>query len=215
MTQKKTFLEGESDAWFRRNRTNKHAPPDLVIEALVTMQLAPEELLEIGASDGRRLRHIRDRFGTKVNGIEPSMEAVNAARSRYGVEVLQGTADSLPFDDGSFDCVVMGFCLYLCDRQDLFQIAKEADRVLSDKGVLVIYDFSVDVPVRRVYHHLPGIWSYKMDYRRMFLWNPAYREIYTRMHQHGLTGPVTEVGSDDRIVVSLLEKDLRHAYLER
>lgn len=215
MTQKQTFLGGESDAWFRRNRSTKSDPPDLVIDALETMSVTPRRLLEVGASDGRRLHHIRERFGADVSGIEPSADAVGAARERYDIDVVQGTADDLPFEKASFDCVVMGFCLYLCDRDDLFRIALEADRVLTDKGILVIYDFNADVPVKRPYHHLPGIWSYKMDYRRMFLWNPAYREIYSRMYQHSLAGPVTDVGQQERIIVSLLEKDSQAAYPER
>ena len=66
-------------------------------------------------------------------GIEPSFKAVETACTS-GVNAVQGTADRLPYRDGLFDVVVFGFCLYLCDREDLFRIASEADRVLNDQG---------------------------------------------------------------------------------
>ena len=54
-------------------------------------------------------------------GIEPSAQAVAAACAK-GINVMQGTADVLPFDNQSFDIVIFGFCLYLCDREDLFEL---------------------------------------------------------------------------------------------
>ena len=215
MKQKEIFFGVESDKWFERNRSLKDSPPDLVVDALHDMGIRPLSLLEIGASDGRRLRRVKDEFNSSVSGIEPSEKAVATAKSRYNIDLHRATADSLPFQDSSFDCVVMGFCLYLCDRGDLFRIALEADRVLSDQGLMVIYDFYADTPVKKAYHHLQGIWSYKMDYRQMFLWNPGYREIYYRAHQHSLSGLVTEVAADDRIIVSILEKNLENGYMER
>ena len=45
-----------------------------------------------------------------------------------------GTADKLPFEDQSVDILVYGFCLYLCDREDMFNIAAEANRVIKSSG---------------------------------------------------------------------------------
>jgi ubiquinone/menaquinone biosynthesis C-methylase UbiE len=63
----------------------------------------------------------------------PITEAVNK-----GVDAKQGTADELPFPNNSFDIVVFDFCLYLCDRLDLFKITAEADRVLN-KPVICLF----------------------------------------------------------------------------
>lgn len=51
-----------------------------------------------------------------------------------------GTADGLP-DIKPVDLIIFGFCLYLCDPQDLFTIAANSDRLLVDKGVMAVYDF--------------------------------------------------------------------------
>jgi len=84
-----------------------------------------------------------------------------------------------------FDIVVFGFCLYLCDREDLFRIAQEADRVLKPDGWLIIHDFFAKTPTRREYHHKPGLFSYKMDYRRLFDWHPAYTCFSDELNHHG------------------------------
>jgi ubiquinone/menaquinone biosynthesis C-methylase UbiE len=84
-----------------------------------------------------------------------------------GLSVQQGTADVLPFDDNSYNIVIFGFCLYLCDREDLFRIASTADRVLRDSGWLFILDFFSPLPCAKTYHHRPGVLSYKMDYRTL------------------------------------------------
>ncbi len=116
---------------------------------------------------------IAERTGSKVYGVDPSEMAVAYART-LGVDARVGTAEALPFETDLFDVVLFGFCLYLCDRDDLFRIAGEADRVLGPQGWIVIHDFYSPAPIRRPYHHRSGLWSYKMDYRRMFDWHPDY-----------------------------------------
>ena len=58
-----------------------------------------------------------------------------------GISAKIGTADQLDFEDKYFDFVIFWFCLYLCDRDDLFQIAKETDRVIKNEGFIIVLDF--------------------------------------------------------------------------
>ena len=80
--------------------------------------------------------------------------------------------------------VIFGFFFYLCDREDLFTIAQEADRVLRKSSWLVINDFFSMTPVRRDYHHKKGVYSFKMDYRQIFDWHPAYACYSHRLYDH-------------------------------
>jgi len=73
----------------------------------------------------------------------------------------------------------------LCDRQDLFRIAQEANRVLKSDSWLVINDFYAPHPIKREYHHKPGVYSYKMDYRQLFSWHPAYTCFAHKVTFHG------------------------------
>ena len=94
----------------------------------------------------------------------------------------------MPFESGFFDVVVFGFCLYLCDREDLFRIVQEANRVLKAEAWLVIHDFYSPIPIKRDYHRKQGVCTYKMDYRKLFDWHPAYTYYSHRLDPHGQVG---------------------------
>lgn len=195
MKQKEVFLDGEGDAWFERNHDaiqRREFDQDAVVRAIArcfsTSCLSDPrqtKLLEIGCSDGKRLKYLSRNMGLTCYGIEPSAMAVALAQ-KDGLAVIQGTADSLPYENQTFDLVVFGFCLYLCDREDLFCIAQEADRVLKSTGWLVIQDFYSNTPTSNEYHHRSGLFAYKLDYRRLFDWHPDYTCMSHEVIAHGL-----------------------------
>lgn len=213
MKQKDIFLGGEGNAWFTRNAAAmaKHELPGsdpLLIELLsLKSHLAggggPVNVLEVGCGPGLRLDWLQRKMGWECYGIDPSDEAVKQANSA-GVHAEVGTADQLPFADKSFDVVIFGFCLYLCDRDDLFKIAAEADRVLKNPGWLLLKDFYSPTPLAREYHHKAGVYSYKMDYKTLFTWNPDYSVYSHRVAHH-----MGDVYTDDRqewVATSVLRK---------
>jgi ubiquinone/menaquinone biosynthesis C-methylase UbiE len=130
-------------------------------------------LLEIGCGDGGRLSWLNKYKGLNCSGIDPSAKAVKIANDK-GVQSIIGTADKLPFKNNEFDIVIFGFCLYLCDVEDLFQISQEADRVLKKTGWIIIHDFYSKSSITNKYKHCDGVNSHKMDYRKLFDWHPAY-----------------------------------------
>jgi len=195
MLQKNIFLESEADAWFERNHAaiagRDYSSNDSLTSSIVGLIQGPSlnsgetiKILEVGCGEGRRLEWLAKNTGVEVYGIEPSQKAVDLAISR-GVKAKRSTADQILFDDAMFDIVIFGFCLYLCDRKDLFRIAKEADRILKDKSWLLIQDFYSKTPIERDYHHLLGLKSYKMDYKTLFDWHPSYTSYSYQVHHHG------------------------------
>jgi ubiquinone/menaquinone biosynthesis C-methylase UbiE len=216
MKQRDAFLESEGDAWFERNTTgaDAHFDPDSDLLLAEILLLSPESraarerstrILEIGCGDGSRLAWLQENRSYRCFGLDPSEKAVAAARER-GIDARQGTAEELPFDDASLDIVVFGFCLYLCDREDLFRIACEADRVLKDSGWLLILDFYTLRPMKREYHHRAGLFSYKMDYTTLFSWHPAYT-VYSHKLCHHAGGGYTD-DPQEWIATSVLRKNL-------
>lgn len=207
--QKAVFSRGEGDGYWRRNAETlgkQHAAAlaepatDPILRAL--LPLRPERILEVGAANGWRLDVARRLWQSQGVGIDPSSEAVADGLTRFPEIALHvGTADKLP--DGPFDCVVFGFCLYLCDRADLFRIATEADRVLAPRGCIVVYDFFPPAPYRNAYAHQAGVFSHKMDYSRLWSWNPAYVVWQHEVTSHPGKSPDD---ADERLAVTVLKK---------
>lgn len=214
--QKDLFSESEGNAWFERNRVaverRDYNASDPVIHAvdhclsnLTNNDFEGLSLLEVGCGEGKRLRWLQANRSLECFGVEPASKAVELA-IESGVKVVRGTADTLPFEEQKFDIVVFGFCLYLCDRDDLFKIALEADRVLKKKSWLIVHDFFSDAPVDKPYHHLEGVKSYKMDYRKLWEWHPYYMCYAHEIFGHG-TARHSDV-SDEWVSTSILRKNV-------
>ena len=206
-SQKQIFEESEADAYFDRNRQAyaSGAAEDRVASLMADTGIHPGKLLEIGCSNGMRLENLRTTFGGECFGLDPSADAVRDGIARFpDLSLCTGTAEQLPFGDDSFDTIIFGFCLYLCDRKDLFKIACEADRCLRDCGNLVIKDFDPPFPYKNKYAHMEGVFAHKMDYSRMFSWNPAYVEISRIVHTHD--GFKQRDSPDERVATTILRK---------
>ena len=100
--------------------------------------------------------------------------------------------------------------MYVCDREDLFTVAAEVDGCLRDGGYVIIKDFCPTFAYVNPYCHEDGMVSFKMDYSKMFLWNPAYSEIYRSVFVHGDIGK--RIKPEERMAVSVIQKHMEFAY---
>lgn len=99
--------------------------------------------LEVGVGTGR--------FACSLGiaeGIDPSPRMIEIA-ARRGVKVREGNAENLPFQDGSFDGVLMA--LALCFVASARQALKECRRVLLPDGRLLLGTVPADGPWGREY----------------------------------------------------------------
>jgi ubiquinone/menaquinone biosynthesis C-methylase UbiE len=214
MNQKDVFLSSEGNAWFQRNNIKNIEADDvdIVLKAIKFIELScPSRILEIGCADGKRLNLLKQIFSeTEYYGLDPSEDAIRTGNEKFRFNLQVGTADTLPFEENFFDLILFGFSLYLCDRKDLFKIAYEADRCLSNNGYLVIKDFQPPFAYKNAYVHYEGVSSYKMDYSRMFTWNPSYTEICRILSSH--SGYIQRDIPDERIGVTILHKNNVYTY---
>lgn len=102
-----------------------------------------ERILDVGAGDGL----IAHKIGAV--GVELDETAVRLA-AEHGIDVRQGDACALPFDDASFDVVFIGDVIeHLPDPPSALA---EAHRVLVESGTLYVTTPPKSEPVRP-YHY--------------------------------------------------------------
>ncbi len=122
------------------------------------------EVLEIGAGSGLNLRHypphVRRLVTVEPNpGMNRRLER-RARESGIAVQRCVASAESLPFDDESFDCVVS--TLTLCSIPAVMAAAKEVYRVLRPGGQFLFLEhgLSPDCRVRKWQLRLNGAWRW-------------------------------------------------------
>lgn len=194
MSQKNTFFAGEGEAWLERNKNKLTGENDPVLDAIEKYKLDPAVVLEIGCANGWRLDLLREKYDCVTWGVDPG-----ASGEQHNI--LRRTADKTGMSIECFDVVIYGWCLYLCDPEDYLKIAAEGDRVLTDGGFLIVYDFATPAPYKTKYKHKEGLFSYHYDFSKLWLAHPAY-SLYARILQ-GETS------------VTILKKNLEKAFPEK
>jgi demethylmenaquinone methyltransferase / 2-methoxy-6-polyprenyl-1,4-benzoquinol methylase len=95
--------------------------------AIGTGLVAREAVAILGSEDG-------------VVGVDVSAAMLAIARSKLGISLIQGTAEQLPFADGSVDFLTMGYALR--HVSDLFSTFREFHRVLRLGGTVLILEIA-------------------------------------------------------------------------
>lgn len=216
--QKAVFVQSEGDEWFDRNRTAlaesspmRDGPVARIAQHLPHGATTAWHVLEVGCGQGGNLDALSRVRNIKGRGIDPSGSAVSSGASAFPyLELYVGTADALPYADESQDVVWFGFCLYLVEHNLLQRVVAESDRVLRDGGLIVMVDFDPLAPCKRDYRHKSGLYSYKMDYARLFLANPAYSLVEKYSTSHTIWGWVQD--PQERVALNIFHKNLDLAY---
>jgi ubiquinone/menaquinone biosynthesis C-methylase UbiE len=99
------------------------------------------EVIEIGAGTGASLPHY-ERAATVV-AVEPDPSMAQRlpkriAEAKVPIEVVNASAESLPYPDGAFDAAVVTFVL--CSVRDPAGVLAEIRRVLRPGGKLVLLE---------------------------------------------------------------------------
>jgi ubiquinone/menaquinone biosynthesis C-methylase UbiE len=154
-TSRKASLEGIEDpkaaeAYDRISRT----PPFKLIRRGVVKKLKSYDvkgtIVDIGCGPGYLLQAVAKELSENfLVGVDISREMVEKAKANfesmgYGerVEFKQGSADHLPFEDGTQDFIISSLSLHHWDEPQA--VFKEIYRVLKPGGQILIYDLRRD-----------------------------------------------------------------------
>lgn len=106
-------------------------------------------VLEIGCGEGKISSLLAD-DAKKYIGIDPDIESIQHAAGLYkNVDFRLGSGESLEFNDLNFDIVLFTLSLH---HQNSFLALAEADRVLKEKGELLIIEPAVDGEFQQFFH---------------------------------------------------------------
>jgi ubiquinone/menaquinone biosynthesis C-methylase UbiE len=127
--------------------------------------LAHGEVLELGVGAGANFALYDPARVRRLVGVEPSAELLSmAARAahtdlRPPSSLLAGRGEALPFEDESFDTVVITFTL--CSVEDPAAVLSQARRVLKPGGRLLYLEHaqSPDASPRRWQGRIEPVWK--------------------------------------------------------
>jgi demethylmenaquinone methyltransferase/2-methoxy-6-polyprenyl-1,4-benzoquinol methylase len=104
----------------------------------------PEDtVLDVATGTGAVARELLARYGCRVVGLDQSAEMLAEARRRLpaGVQLVEGDAERLPFDDASFDALTFTYLLRYVD--DVGATLRELARVVRHGGTIASLEFAV------------------------------------------------------------------------
>jgi len=129
------------DSWFLLNRNVLDSEVLLLRHFLSN----PGKALSVGCGSGLFEHLLRTEHAIEIrHGVEPAGGMAEIAAKR-GLDVRNGSAESLPYDDVEFDTVLFnGTPSYIANLEQAFQ---EAHRVLRPGGAIVV----ADVPAESSY----------------------------------------------------------------
>jgi len=113
------------DNWYDENKELYQ----LEIEVIKRVLPVFNKGIEIGVGTGRFAKELNIEFG-----LEPSEKMASIARER-GIKVSIGKAEDIPFEDNSFDLVLL--TTTICFLEDIQKSFKEIYRILKNGGTLV------------------------------------------------------------------------------
>jgi SAM-dependent methyltransferase len=157
-----------------------------VYNHLVAFGLQPSHrIVDIGCGTGLASAPLIEN-GYNVTGVDPSEPMLAVARERYPqAQWVRGTAESLPFDAGTFDVAISGQALHHADARPALE---EIKRVLRPHGIVAIWwkGLAGDDPVKQLRDSIArdmGVAPLNSN------WRGGFRDFYSS----GLVDPAVRV----------------------
>ena len=155
-----------------------------------------QRVLDVGCGFGGTIRSLNRRFSPlDLVGLNIDLRQLSRAKNRISptpgntIQLIQGNAIKLPFEDNSFDAVLAVECIFHFSSRTHF--LAETKRVLKKGGCLALSDFVVHKKQKA--WHKPLSWLYGLGIRSFFgtVHDPwSLHDYQTKPHRSGLV-PLT------------------------
>jgi 2-polyprenyl-6-hydroxyphenyl methylase/3-demethylubiquinone-9 3-methyltransferase len=185
----------DEDGFMALLRTSVNPPRFAYFREVLTerLQLDPQGLrvLDVGCGGGL-LSEAFAALGCDVTGVDRSVPTLAAARShaeRSGLDIryLEGSAETLPFEPGTFDVVCC--CDVLEHVDDAGTVVREIARVLKPGGVFLFDTINRTLRSRLVAIKLAQDWRLtRLIPRNVHVWEKFIRpgELARMLDHHGM-----------------------------
>lgn len=212
MLQRDIFLSGEGDNWYLRNkkRINNQVNKPLIKKVIFLIKKLKKKklkILEVGSSNGKLLSLLKNKFRNykyEYYGLDPSKKALQELKKKNLIPIL-GTADSIPVKN-KFDFLIYNFCLYLCDEVHYDKIYNSAKRVLTLKGLIVIFDFFSRNKKKIIYKYDKRIFSHKRDFIKIFTIEKKFKCVYRKKYSYSEIFGGSKKRANDLVAISVLKR---------
>lgn len=126
--------------------------------------LAKGKVLDIGIGSGLNIPFYNSDKIDKVIGIDPSHELIELAKelandSKASIELVIGSAESIPYPDNFFDTVLVTYTM--CTIPNVAIANKEMWRVLKDDGRLIFCEHGLapDKKISKWQNRIDPLWG--------------------------------------------------------
>ncbi|MRR12081.1 class I SAM-dependent methyltransferase [bacterium] len=136
-------------------------------------------ILDVGGGSGQLAHLLADRLEARVTVLDPTPEMLEHVQTDEAVDAVAGVAEALPFDDDTFDAIVVTDAFH--HFRDPVGAAREFARAVRHNGLVIVLD--LDPSVRPI----PLI-----AFGERLLGEPATfmtpRQMCSFMSEHGIEG---------------------------
>lgn len=187
------FDSSAGDNNFERNLSKRASVADErhpVIRAWRFLGLNVGSVLEVGCSSGFLLEAIRREGARSAYGVDVSDKAISYAKENFpDCNFLSSDFGDMQkgFGDRRYDCVILGFYLFVVSPSDWLGHVYKALSLVADNGYIIVTDFSSPfINTRQDYEHQSGVFSCKSSLFRSLEVLPHLVKVFDWQEQVGL-----------------------------
>ncbi len=109
----------------------------------------PANVLDVCCGTGHQLK-ILGKHGFRVTGIDLSDQMIKVSeKGQQNVNCVKGDATNMPFDDDSFEMVMITLALHENTAETAKKILNEMFRVVTPEGKIILVDYELSDKTRR------------------------------------------------------------------